>query len=35
MIRNLIFACKNFAIEEIDNISIRETLTLMEMYNGD
>lgn len=35
LIKNLIFSCKHFAIEEIDAISIREILILMEMYQGD
>lgn len=35
MIRPLVMACKNYAIEDIDSISIRETLILMDMYQGD
>ncbi len=32
MIKNLISSCKSYAIEDIDSVSIRETLVLMEMY---
>jgi hypothetical protein len=35
MVRPLVQACKQYVVEEIDTVNIRETLQLMEMFSSD
>ena len=35
MVRQLVSECRSYAVEDIEVLNIKETLTVMEMYQGD